>query len=410
MAVAKTLEDLQKQASCAICLEYYKDPVITECGHNFCRACITESWKDVYQLNCPECRVACQRSNLRPNRQLLSIAEIVRQFYKEAERRQEITTCEKHEEKMKFFCEEEQKAICVVCRESTEHKLHKVRPLEEAAEEYKKLLETEKRDRVAKFQKLHQALNEQENLFLKQLQEMNKKIVMTAVASLTNLSSNLSVLNKLKLDMRQSFTRPADRILMDMKSTLKRCEKADMEGPDGAKKKIKVSSEYLTFDAKTANRELMLSGDRRTVKRVDPALHLPDNHERFDTATCVISSEAFTSGTHYWEVDVRNGKFWALGVVSESVKRKGRMKETPEDGVWAIDRCDGYLWALSSPQERLSLAEKPSKVSVYLNYEEGNLSFYNGDTLEHIYSFLDNFEHKIHPYFWIGNKGELVLL
>ncbi|XP_069475470.1 E3 ubiquitin-protein ligase TRIM39-like isoform X4 [Ambystoma mexicanum] len=276
MAVAKTLEDLQKQASCAICLEYYKDPVITECGHNFCRACITESWKDVYQLNCPECRVACQRSNLRPNRQLLSIAEIVRQFYKEAERRQEITTCEKHEEKMKFFCEEEQKAICVVCRESTEHKLHKVRPLEEAAEEYKedlkkllaeldcniskvckekseierkarelmKLLETEKRDRVAKFQKLHQALNEQENLFLKQLQEMNKKIVMTAVASLTNLSSNLSVLNKLKLDMRQSFTRPADRILMDMKSTLKRCEKADMEGPDGAKKKIKEMCEF----------------------------------------------------------------------------------------------------------------------------------------------------------------------
>ncbi|XP_069475469.1 E3 ubiquitin-protein ligase TRIM39-like isoform X3 [Ambystoma mexicanum] len=365
MAVAKTLEDLQKQASCAICLEYYKDPVITECGHNFCRACITESWKDVYQLNCPECRVACQRSNLRPNRQLLSIAEIVRQFYKEAERRQEITTCEKHEEKMKFFCEEEQKAICVVCRESTEHKLHKVRPLEEAAEEYKEDL---------------------------------KKL-------LAELDCNISKVCKEKSEIERKA-----RELMDMKSTLKRCEKADMEGPDGAKKKIKVSSEYLTFDAKTANRELMLSGDRRTVKRVDPALHLPDNHERFDTATCVISSEAFTSGTHYWEVDVRNGKFWALGVVSESVKRKGRMKETPEDGVWAIDRCDGYLWALSSPQERLSLAEKPSKVSVYLNYEEGNLSFYNGDTLEHIYSFLDNFEHKIHPYFWIGNKGELVLL
>ncbi|NXD88497.1 TRI17 ligase, partial [Halcyon senegalensis] len=45
--------------------------------------------------------------------------------------------CQKHQEVLKLFCEEEQTPICLVCRESQAHRLHAVVPVEEAAEEHK---------------------------------------------------------------------------------------------------------------------------------------------------------------------------------------------------------------------------------------------------------------------------------
>lgn len=34
---------LQEEATCSICLDYFIDPVMTSCGHNFCRECIQMS-------------------------------------------------------------------------------------------------------------------------------------------------------------------------------------------------------------------------------------------------------------------------------------------------------------------------------------------------------------------------------
>ncbi|NXN21074.1 TRI17 ligase, partial [Nycticryphes semicollaris] len=45
--------------------------------------------------------------------------------------------CQKHQEALKLFCEEDQTPICLVCRESQAHRVHPVVPIEEAAEEQK---------------------------------------------------------------------------------------------------------------------------------------------------------------------------------------------------------------------------------------------------------------------------------
>uniref|UniRef100_A0A8C3XM38 RING-type domain-containing protein n=1 Tax=Chelydra serpentina TaxID=8475 RepID=A0A8C3XM38_CHESE len=53
---------LQYEATCPICLEYFKDPVIIDCGHNFCRTCITQCWEGLHWeieeegVFCPQCR------------------------------------------------------------------------------------------------------------------------------------------------------------------------------------------------------------------------------------------------------------------------------------------------------------------------------------------------------------------
>uniref|UniRef100_A0A670HZ90 RING-type domain-containing protein n=1 Tax=Podarcis muralis TaxID=64176 RepID=A0A670HZ90_PODMU len=51
------VKDLFEEATCSICLEYFRDPVIIpECGHNFCRSCLIQYWgKSEAKASCPEC-------------------------------------------------------------------------------------------------------------------------------------------------------------------------------------------------------------------------------------------------------------------------------------------------------------------------------------------------------------------
>lgn len=60
-AAADTKGEIQKELVCAICLDYFDDPVILKCGHNFCRMCILMHWEenggDDIGYQCPECRM-----------------------------------------------------------------------------------------------------------------------------------------------------------------------------------------------------------------------------------------------------------------------------------------------------------------------------------------------------------------
>uniref|UniRef100_A0A670HXH7 RING-type E3 ubiquitin transferase n=1 Tax=Podarcis muralis TaxID=64176 RepID=A0A670HXH7_PODMU len=179
-------EDLCEEATCSICLEYFRDPVIIpECGHNFCRACLTQCWeKSEGEASCPQCRERVEQSSIRRNQQLANFVEIIKKFnhpqgeekekegsvrkdqesparafvqsdtssvvtralrilaeklglQEEKQEEGKRRVCEKHQEPLKLFCKEDQSPICVVCDRSKEHKSHEVVPLEEASQEYK---------------------------------------------------------------------------------------------------------------------------------------------------------------------------------------------------------------------------------------------------------------------------------
>uniref|UniRef100_A0A8C3I6X1 RING-type domain-containing protein n=1 Tax=Chrysemys picta bellii TaxID=8478 RepID=A0A8C3I6X1_CHRPI len=70
-----------REASCSICLEYFQDPVSIHCGHNFCRACITQCWAELAtNFSCPQCRQTAQQRNFRLNRELANMVELVKQL------------------------------------------------------------------------------------------------------------------------------------------------------------------------------------------------------------------------------------------------------------------------------------------------------------------------------------------
>ncbi|XP_069488987.1 E3 ubiquitin-protein ligase TRIM11-like [Ambystoma mexicanum] len=138
MAARHPITDLRQDALCSICQEFYKDPVIIDCGHNFCRACLTKYMEQPdLTISCPECKQKFNKKNLKPNKSLASMAESVQRLEEEFGRLLEGSLCGEHGEALRLFCDTDETLICLVCRESREHKEHRVRPIKEAHEDYK---------------------------------------------------------------------------------------------------------------------------------------------------------------------------------------------------------------------------------------------------------------------------------
>ncbi|XP_050777299.1 E3 ubiquitin-protein ligase TRIM11-like isoform X3 [Gopherus flavomarginatus] len=143
MATDNLVESLREEATCPICLEYFRDAVTIDCGHNFCRSCIAQCWEGSdTAASCPQCRETVQQRNLRPNRKLANVVEIAKRFSLQAAKGAgEERVCGEHQETLKLFCEEDQTSVCVVCHLSRDHRDHRVIPIKEAAQEYKEKLQ-----------------------------------------------------------------------------------------------------------------------------------------------------------------------------------------------------------------------------------------------------------------------------
>uniref|UniRef100_A0A8C3I6Y5 RING-type E3 ubiquitin transferase n=1 Tax=Chrysemys picta bellii TaxID=8478 RepID=A0A8C3I6Y5_CHRPI len=411
MAAESPVQSLQDEASCSICLEYFKDPVSIHCGHNFCRACITDYWEESdINFSCPQCRETAQQRNFRPNRELAKIIEIAKRLSLQAAKGSGgERVCEKHQETLKLFCEEDQAPICVICRESQAHRSHTVVPIEEAAQEYKEKIqiqlqilkeereklmglkltkeqvETERLKILSEFEQLRQFLEEQEQLLLARLEELDKEIEKRRDENIAKLSEEISRVNDMISELERKCQQPASEFLQSL--FLSRCELGKVPQLEEVSPEPEKTPTDVTLDPDTAHPRLVLSEDGKSVRWEDTRQHVPDNPKRFDSSRCVLGLEGFSSGRHYWEVEVEDGGAWAVGVARESVRRKGRVNVNPEEGIWAVGQCGTQYLALTSPKIPLSLAERPRTIGIYLDCEEGRVAFFDADNEAPIFTF-----------------------
>ncbi len=156
----------------------------------------------------------------------------------------------------------------------------------------------------------------------------------------------------------------------------------------------------VTLDTNTAHPRLILSEDKKKVWCGERHQQVPNNHERFDRVVCVLGCEGFTSGRHYWEVVVDGKTDWDLGVASHSCNRKGKITVSPSNGYWFLSLRDKNNYAFrTEPSTALPLSLRPQKIGLFVDYEKGQVSFYNVDAKMHIYTFMDNFSETIYPFF-----------
>lgn len=154
----------------------------------------------------------------------------------------------------------------------------------------------------------------------------------------------------------------------------------------------------------------MLSDDHTCVRDGHLRRDIPDTPMRFNYCVAVLGCQGFSSGQHYWEVEVDGKPSWTLGLVYFSVNRKGKIAASPDNGYWVIRLRNGEeLMAKDTPPQRLCPTSFPRRVGVYLDYEAGLVSFYDASILVHLYTFtVPRFLETLLPYFCPGlyNAGE----
>ncbi|XP_075770460.1 uncharacterized protein LOC142823370 isoform X3 [Pelodiscus sinensis] len=171
-------------------------------------------------------------------------------------------------------------------------------------------------------------------------------------------------------------------------------------------RKVRNKIDDITLDRRTAHPNLSIAGDQKSLTYEAQPQKYPPAPERFDSTVCVLGSEGFSDGKHYWEVDVESSTDWDLGVARKSIARKGKLSLSPKEEIWVLGLSGRDYWAKTDPWTRVIVQKKPKKIGVYLSYEEGQVTFFSVTDMSVLFTFRDcSFSGEVCPFFKNSQKG-----
>uniref|UniRef100_A0A668A4G7 E3 ubiquitin-protein ligase TRIM21-like n=2 Tax=Myripristis murdjan TaxID=586833 RepID=A0A668A4G7_9TELE len=388
--------------------------------------------------------------------------------------------CKKHNAVLQLFCKTDLMCVCLICNASdhkshdivsleegctgkkadlgkTEAEIKqmiqqrqvKIQGLKESVELSREDAEREIADSVRIFTALMQSVERGQAELLQMIQEKQKTTEKQAESLIEELEQEISELMKRSAEVEQlshtedhlhllqrfpslnihphtknwtevrvhrsSYVGSVRRAVAQLEETLSKEMKklcADLE-----LMRVQQFEVDVTLDPDTANPFLILSGDGKQVKHGDVKKNLPDKPGRFTYFNSVLAKQSFSSGRFYYEVQVKGKTRWHLGVARESLKRKGQIVLNSTSGCWMLHLRNGNEFtARGNSDVRLSLKSRPQKVGVFVDYEEGLVSFYDVDAAALIYSYTGcSFTEKLYPYFspcnndWGVNSAPLII-
>ncbi|XP_062850568.1 nuclear factor 7, brain-like [Trichomycterus rosablanca] len=381
--------------------------------------------------------------------------------------------CQKHEKPLEMFCRDDQMCVCQFCMERDhknhrtvpieeesgvkknqlgetqaevqqmiQERLKKIDEIKTSVELNKKNTEKDKADSMKVFRSLMSCIERNQAELIKVMEEKQRAAERQAEEFIKDLEQEITELKRRNTELEQisniedhlhflkiypsMCSPPPTKNLTDTKinphlnvETLRRTlsqlqESLNMEMEKIVEielKRIQQHAVDVTLDPDTAHHYLILSDDGKQVKHGKKRQNLPDNPERFDYCVCVLGKQGFSSGRFYYEVQVSGKTDWDLGVAKESINRKGKIKLTPENGYWCMwlrNKTEYEVGEQASPVV-LTLKQAPQKVGVFVDYEEGLVSFYDVDASSHIHFYIgQSFTEKLYPYFspFLNNEGK----
>ncbi|NP_001289175.2 E3 ubiquitin-protein ligase TRIM69 [Danio rerio] len=414
--------------------------------------------------SCPQCRKVFHGKSYRPNRIVANIVESYCQGMEESgvrlgavsEPAPTAPLCMRHREELKLYCEEDQELVCLVCGISQDHRAHTLVCVQDAQKRYRASLttsanalqkelntalecerETEEevkklkdhtadlKQRIeAQFSELHQFLYQEEKLLQVKLKTEERRELIRLDEHKALLSVEISRLRRAVNDIEDKLSEQDPyTLLRSIKGLLQRqppkFERPTLTPPSLCEGRFAGPLQYrvwkslkgsiypvpsaITFNSKTANPWLSLTSSLTCVRYQTFNSSVQDNPQRFNAALSLMGGQGFTKGRHYWEVEVYSSTVWTVGVARESVTRKGVINTMPANGFWTLSLSYGVQYmAGTSPPTLLSLEEPLARIGVYLDYKRGLVSFYNAESMTHLYTFRDTFTETLFPYFNLG--------
>ncbi|XP_054039576.1 butyrophilin subfamily 1 member A1-like [Rissa tridactyla] len=161
----------------------------------------------------------------------------------------------------------------------------------------------------------------------------------------------------------------------------------------------------IKVDGNTAHPNLSIDADEKSFTYKSQAQKVTQTERSFDSSVCVLGSKGFSSGKHYWEVDVEKSNDWDLGVAGKSAPKKGTISLSPKEQFWALGLSFKSYWARTDPWTPLTVQKKPRKIGVYLDCEERLLTFFNATDMSVMFTFKDcAFSEELYPFFKNSHK------
>ncbi|XP_027893733.1 E3 ubiquitin-protein ligase TRIM39-like [Xiphophorus couchianus] len=433
-------------------------------GEVVCDVCAATSLQVRAHKSCLVCLTSYCEAHLEPHR---TVATLKLHKLMEPVANLQDRMCKKHERLLEMFCRTEQMCVCQFCTE-TEHKDHQPVTMEDESKERKVHMQQTQADFQQMIQERQKKIEEIKTcLKLSALSaEKERKASDSLFASLINSTKERRAEADAEIEERQrAEEKRAEELIGDLQQEIaelqrRNTELNELENTDDhlqllqrlpslvsppptnrewtetriypelcvgtvrralsrldntvrkdldvlKKEEMRRMQKYavdVVLDPDTAHPNIVLSSDGKQAGRGE-LLHLvPDISQRFDPVICVLSKKGFQSGRFYFQVAVGKKTFWDLGVVKESVNRKGMITSTPDNGYWTVRlRNASEYRALDSPSILLQLHKSPKTIGVFTDYEEGTVSFFDVDDRSHIYTFTGClFSERIFPFFSPG--------
>ncbi|XP_026207716.1 zinc finger protein RFP-like [Anabas testudineus] len=123
------------------------------------------------------------------------------------------------------------------------------------------------------------------------------------------------------------------------------------------------------------------------------------NPNMFTEHLAVLGQRGFSSRKFYFEVFVGLKTEWCLGVATASVQRTGGFARSVDSGLWALWFLEDKFETFSSPDVTVHWG-RVDRIGVFVDYDVGQISFYDVQTETLIYSFTECFfTEELYPYF-----------
>ncbi|KAF4008134.1 hypothetical protein G4228_019767 [Cervus hanglu yarkandensis] len=437
-----TLQVFQSELTCSICMNCFLDPVTIDCGHSFCRPCLSLCWEEGQTpRSCPECRGIAERPHFKTNIVLKRLASLARQARADHDRRSEEQICETHQEARGLFCEADQTLLCGPCSERPEHAAHSHSPIHGAAEESLNLMGILQEKLVKRmrslwklreemqislnqeanktqsfenyvalrkvmitvlYQRIPLLLHEDEKLHLEALEREGKEICQQLKESVLRMTQQGESLKEVYRELTAMCHKPDTELLQSLGRVPScRTESAQLLLPQPVVPELSVwpipglidwlrrFQAYTVLYNERVTHHLPVFEDLRCLLAGPdgPGIDYTPPRSKYFLAW---GAESFTSGQHYWEVDVAGCCNWAIGLCNDSWARESDMA-LDSKGIFlllCIKKNSQYNLFTSFPLLPQYVKKPLGQVGMFLDYDGGILSFFNVANSSLICSFL----------------------